>query len=171
MRKDLMAAGLVRKQNFHTSGTKGDPIELRNIAADDDPIRSEEVAVHAVEKQTVARKRSFTPLGTILLVRRAEAKVIGFGDMNAALAAPKTGPNQVVIVSEQTSEDAPCEGLVLKAGPKAGVTEGSTIVFDKYAGQEYKLNGETLLLMEEDRVKGTLDFEDGDDYVVPVCVA
>lgn len=163
MRKDILAAG-GRKMTI--AGGIGDSPLLQKIAEDEAngviPVEEPEITFTPSPRPTVRKK--FVPLGTILLVRQAQSEAIGFTSMEEALAAPKTG--DIAIVNENAKEDKPCEGTVLEAGPKASVAKGSTIVFDKYAGQEYVLNGETLLLMEEDRVKGTLETIQGDDYIV-----
>ena len=137
----------------------------------------------------VAPKRKlkkFTPAGRTILVRQSavENDEHRFTDQATALKAQVEG---VLLVEKEEDKkaDAPAEGIVLAVGPEAdNVQEGDEIVFGKYAGANFNLNGEWLLLMESKEVLGTLSTQDieteeevtyvaptGDDYVMPVAEA
>jgi chaperonin GroES len=68
------------------------------------------------------------------------------------------------IVIPDTAAEKPSQGQVVYAGPgktddsgkvvPMGVKKGDKILFGKYSGQEFKLNGEELLHMREDDIIG-----------------
>jgi chaperonin GroES len=68
------------------------------------------------------------------------------------------------IVIPDTAAEKPSQGQVVYAGPgktddsgkvvAMGVKKGDKILFGKYSGQEFKLNGEDLLHMREDDIIG-----------------
>jgi chaperonin GroES len=68
------------------------------------------------------------------------------------------------IVIPDTAAEKPSQGQVVYAGPgktddsgkvvPLGVKKGDKILFGKYSGQEFKLNGEDLLHMREDDIIG-----------------
>jgi chaperonin GroES len=68
------------------------------------------------------------------------------------------------IVIPDTAAEKPSQGQVVYAGPgktddsgnvvPMGVKKGDKILFGKYSGQEFKLNGEDLLHMREDDIIG-----------------
>ena len=139
MRRDTLAAG-ARKAQFTVGDAKAsDPIELKNVAPEE-----ERVDVVPEIVTPAAPRKIFRPLAGVLLVRRTEVTA-GNG----------------IIITETMEKEQPAEGTVLAAGPNdEGIHQGDYIVFGKYAGAEFRLNGETLLLMNADEVKGTLN-----DYV------
>jgi chaperonin GroES len=137
----------------------------------------------------VAPKRKlkkFTPAGRTILVRQSavEGDEHRFTDQAEALKS-KTDGVLLIEKEEDKKADAPAEGVVLAVGPDADtVKEGDEIVFGKYAGAAFNLNGEWLLLMESKEVLGTLSTQDieteeevtyeapkGDDYVMPIAEA
>lgn len=131
-RKDVLAAG-ARSATF--MGGIGENDVLRNVAKGKNAKRNKFVP-EAVAP--IARKK-FTPRGTTVLVRRTEIA------------------STSLLVTETMEKEQPAEGFVLEVGPEiASIAVGDNVVFGKYAGAEFKLNGETLLLMEADEIKGTL---------------
>jgi chaperonin GroES len=70
------------------------------------------------------------------------------------------------IVIPDTAAEKPSQGEVVAAGPgktddngkivAMGVKVGDKILFGKYSGQEFKLNGQDYLHMREDDVIGVL---------------
>ena len=61
-----------------------------------------------------------------------------------------------------TAKEKPCKGMVVAAGPGKGdekgnrvamaVKKGDTVLFNKYAGTEVKLDGEDHLVLREDDI-------------------
>ena len=142
-RKDLLAAGAL-KQTY--AGGVGEGDIFRNVA----PEGTRDETVPVVEQKEVTRK-TFRPLGSALLVRQTAAE-----DASS------------ILITETLEKEKPCEGLVLAIGKDlTTVVVGDTVVFGKYSGQEFKLNGELLLILELNEVKGiiedapTVEFADG----------
>jgi co-chaperonin GroES (HSP10) len=145
-RKDVLAAG-ARSATF--MGGSGENDIFRNVA----PEGSFDTNVPVVEPVKVVRKK-FIPTTGVLLVRRDEAR-------------SASG----ILVTETMEKEQPAEGIVLEVGPKVDIVVGSHVVFGKYAGAEFKLNGETLLLMEATEIKGTIVDEPEQTRVYPgVCI-
>ena len=135
-RKDLLAAGAL-KQTY--AGGVGEGDIFRNVA----PEGTRDETAPTVETKTVVVKR-FRPLGTQMLVRQ-------------------TPPEELssVLITDEIEKERPCEGTVLEIGKDlTTVAVGDTVVFGKYSGQEFKLNGEKLLILSVDEVKGVLYSED-----------
>lgn len=142
MRRDTLAAGARKAQFSAGSASANDPIELKNVAPEE-PV---DAAPVVPEPAPAAPKKIFRPLAGVLLVRRTESQ-IGNG----------------IIITEAMEKEQPAEGTVLAAGRNENdIHQGDYIVFGKYAGAEFRLNGETLLLMDADEVKGILE-----EYVEP----
>lgn len=143
MKKDILASGGHRAQFVVSSARPDAPVEVKNIMSAKDRRAAEAddralAAKLAAEAPETAPAKKFVPTKGVLLVRRHE---------------PMTVSRLVV---DTTEKERPSEGTVLEAFPGSDVTVGSHIVFGKYAGTEFKLNGETLLLMDETDVKGFL---------------
>jgi len=132
-RKDMLAAG-ARSATF--AGGIGENDVLRNVA----PEGSRDESVPAVEAAKIVRKK-FRPMTGVLLIRRQEIA------------------NTSVIITDTMEKEKPAEGIVLEAGKGVDIEIGSHVVFGKYAGAEFKLNGETLLLMDLTEIKGTIEDE------------
>jgi chaperonin GroES len=130
-RKDMLAAG-ARSATFMGGVGENDP--LRNVAKGKDAKRNTYVPE---AEQPIVRKK-FIPTSGVLLVRRSEVTT------------------KSVIITEAMEKEQPAEGVVLEVGPKVDIEVGSLVVFGKYSGAEFKLNGETLLLMETSDIKGTI---------------
>ena len=71
------------------------------------------------------------------------------------------------IVIPDTAAEKPSQGEVLYCGPgktddtgkliPMGVKPGNKVLFGKYSGQEFKMDGEDLLHMREDDIIGIVD--------------
>jgi chaperonin GroES len=155
-RRDALAQG-ARKATYAVSGDAKatGKIELKNISAEGRDKKADaalQAGLDAAKKDSGPRKR-FIPLGATILVRRKQAE----------------DPSGLLL-TENLEKEAPAEGTVLAVGPKSEVTVGDYVVFGKYAGAEFVLNKETLLLMESSEVKGTLVPETFSDDS-PICTS
>ena len=140
MRKDQLAAG-ARTAKFAVGGTAvpgaSDDI-FRNVA----PEGSRDTSEVKVEHAPVV-KQIFRPLGTTLLVRRKTVAEMS-----------------TIIIDEAMEKEQPSEGTIIAVGKKVlDVHPGEKVVFGKYAGSEFKLNGEILLIMDIEDIKGTVEAE------------
>lgn len=145
-RKDLLAAG-ARSAQFVGAGKADDKIVIRNVMSDEDAAvldkeQNELLAKIAETTKPVIRKK-FIPNKGVLLVRRIE------------VADP-----QGILLADSTEKEKPAEGIVLEVGKSAPYSIGDHLVFGKYSGTEFKLNGEILLLIEVGEIKGILVDED-----------
>jgi chaperonin GroES len=71
------------------------------------------------------------------------------------------------IIIPDTAKEKPQKGQIVAAGPgKAddngqvrplAVKPGDTVLFNKYAGSEIKIDGQEVLIMREDDILGILD--------------
>lgn len=90
------------------------------------------------------------PQGSNILVRRAAAESVTKGG----------------IMIPEANQKAPQEGTVLAVGEgkrtrdgvlvPLEVAFGDTVVFSKYGGTEIKVDGETLLILDENQILGVL---------------
>jgi chaperonin GroES len=160
MAKDQLARG-ARSASYGYAGRPDEAIELRNVSNEPRDVEGE-AAITAEAAATKAPLRKFTPAGHQILVRQAAVEGDGkrFTDQLSAL---KDKSSKVVIIEseEEKKADAPAEGTVLATGPGSEdydmtVSPGDYIVFGKYSGAAFKLNGEWLLLMGVNEVLGTL---------------
>lgn len=146
-RKDMLAAG-ARSATF--IGGVGETDYGRNLSSE-----PKDESLPVVEPIKIAHKK-FIPIAGTLLVRRAEA--------------PEA--SKLIDTSEMEKEQ-PSEGIVLAVGcdtKKSGIDVGAQVVFGKYAGTQFKLNGEVLLLMELADIKGFL-IDDEPALAMPgVCI-
>lgn len=131
MRKDVLAAG-AQKAAF--AGGIGENDIFRNVAPEGD----ESVEIVVPVAPPAAPRMKYIPVRDNLLVRRIE------------VAASS------VLITDTMEKEKPAEGIVLAAGIKSEYAVGTHIVFGKYCGTEFKLNGETLLLLTDDEVSGIL---------------
>lgn len=144
MRKDLLAAGQ-RSANF--AGGVGENDIFRNVmSAEDAAAADAETAEIAFEKQAVPRKK-FIPTEEIMLVRRTEA-VTSF------------------LTEGIVEKEKPAQGVVLERGKNVPFAIGDHLVFGKYSGTEFKINGEILILLKVDEVQGILVDETQHQYEV-----
>lgn len=138
-RKDMLAAG-ARSATF--VGGVGENDALRNASKEGrtpDPVFAPETA------KTYQR---FTPLADVLLIRQ-------------------TVVEKSKLVIDSVEQEKPAEGVIVAVGPDVPLQVRERVVFGKYAGAEFKLNDEVLLLMKLTDILGTLlTLPVGDDTVV-----
>jgi chaperonin GroES len=139
-RKDYLAAG-ARSARFAVGGAEVPGAEddiFRNVAPEGTRDESEIVVEHAPVK-----KQIFKPLGTTILVRRKTVEEMS-----------------TIVITENMDKEQPAEGTVVVVGKKVvDIAAGDHVVFGKYSGTEFKLNGETLLIMDIEDIKGTVEDE------------
>jgi co-chaperonin GroES (HSP10) len=131
-RKDVLAAG---QRSAQFVGGIGDGVDLHKV--------SNEPRVDFVPEPTpAARRKKFIPAGEVLLVKRAEAKL----------------GNGIIELAESVSKEQPAEGTIIDISRKHehAWQVGQYIAFGKYSGTLFMLNGEELLLLEADEVKGEI---------------
>lgn len=134
MAKDSLARG-ARSATF--AGGVGEGDIYRNLSKEErekDPVFA---------PQASAPHKRFRPLKGILLVRRVEADATSGS----------------IFIPDTVGKEVPAEGFVLGAGEDTPASYGQRIVFGKYAGTEFRLNGETLLLMRSEDVLGIIEDE------------
>ena len=145
MRKDVLAAG-GRKATFAAGQShRGDEVVINpGIVAPEGEtpeIKQEDV----LPSQPIVRKH-FRPLGDTILVRRVEVEVY-----KGLLLLPD---------SDTAQKERPAEGIVLEIGADVKTLAlGERVAFGKYAGQEFPINGEVLLIMSLSEVKGVIEDE------------
>ncbi len=70
------------------------------------------------------------------------------------------------IIIPETAKEKPIKGEVVAAGPgkyekgekvKMSVDKGDTVLFNKYAGTEIKIDGEDFLVMREDDILAIIE--------------
>jgi len=98
----------------------------------------------------IAEKTKLKPLGSRVVIKALEREEI-----------TKSG-----IVLPDTAKEKPQEGRVLAVGPgerdedgkriPVELKEGDRVLFQKYAGTEFKLDGEELLILSEKDVLATI---------------
>ncbi len=137
-KKDKLAAG---GHSMVIAGGIGDsPLieKLKKIEAGEiiPEERVDEVIV--VEKPQVA-KLKFIPKNGHLLVRRDEANAL----------------STTIIIADTIEKEQNNTGIVLESNV-VDITVGTRVVFGKYAGTEYRLNGELLLIMRHEDIQGLL---------------
>lgn len=133
-RKDLLAAG---QRSAKFAGGVGEGDIYRNLSKE----TREKDPVFAAPAP--APRKRFRPLKGVLLVRRVEADA----------------SSSTIFIPDTVSKEVPAEGFVLEAGDDTPVSYGDRIVFGKYAGTEFRLNDETLLLMRSEDVLGSIEAE------------
>jgi chaperonin GroES len=86
------------------------------------------------------------PIGENIVVKRLEAEEITVGGIVLPDAA-KEKPRQGRVLSVG-------DGRLLPGGARAAhqLSEGDRVLFDRYAGTEVRVNGDTLLIMKENEV-------------------
>ena len=99
----------------------------------------------------VAEKLKLKPLGARVVVKALEREEV-----------TKSG-----IVLPDTAKEKPQEGKILAVGPgdrdedgkriPVELKEGDRVLFQKYAGTEFKLEGEELLILSEKDILATLE--------------
>lgn len=92
----------------------------------------------------------FTPTGNYLLIEPIEL--------------PDTTPSGIIL--PESSKERPNQGKVISVGPgqisdkgdaiPVSVKENDTVLFQKYSGVEFKLEGKKYLIMRDTEILGTL---------------
>ncbi len=132
-RKDQLAAGAKTAKFIGGMG------EGENLKKTTDEARNDFVPVVFAAD----RRKRFIPAGKTLLVKRSEA-TLGHG---------------LIDIPDSAAKEQPLEGDVLEAGPEATWPKGVHVVFGKYSGTLFVLNGEEFLLLQNDEVLGTTEDE------------
>jgi chaperonin GroES len=89
----------------------------------------------------------------------ASTKLRPLGDRLVIKPTPREEMTKTGIVLPDTAKEKPQEGMVLAAGPGAvledgkrgamDVKEGDKVLYAKYAGTEFKVDGEELLIVSQ----------------------
>jgi chaperonin GroES len=142
MRKDQLAAG-ARTAKFAVGGTAipgADDNIFRNVMSKKDAAKLDKEVIAKVEHAPVIKKK-FRPLGNVILVRRITVEELSS-----------------ILITGSMEKEQPAIGTVVAIGPAVGTLhQGEAITFGKYAGTEFKLNGEILLLMSIEDVLGVIE--------------
>jgi len=87
------------------------------------------------------------------------AKIEPLGDRVVIKPTPKEEVSKVGIVLPDTAKEKPQEGKIIAVGPgrlteegnriAMEVKKGDKVLYSKYAGTEFKLDGEELIVMRE----------------------
>jgi chaperonin GroES len=91
------------------------------------------------------------PIGENIVVKRLEAEEVTAGGIVLPDAA-KEKPRQGRVLSVG-------DGRLLPGGTRAAhqLSEGDRVLFDRYAGTEVRVNGDTLLIMNESEVLAVVE--------------
>lgn len=92
------------------------------------------------------------------------AKIEPLGDRVVIKATPKEEVSKGGIVLPDTAKEKPQEGKIIAVGPgrlteegnriAMEVKKGDKVIYSKYAGTEFKLDGEELIIMREGDILG-----------------
>jgi len=87
------------------------------------------------------------------------AKIEPLGDRVVIKATPKEEVSKGGIVLPDTAKEKPQEGKIIAVGPgrlteegnriAMEVKKGDKVIYSKYAGTEFKLDGEEVIIMRE----------------------
>jgi chaperonin GroES len=87
------------------------------------------------------------------------AKIVPLGDRVVIKPTPKEEVSKGGIVLPDTAKEKPQEGKIIAVGPgrltedgnriAMEVKKGDNVLYSKYAGTEFKLDGEELIIMRE----------------------
>ena len=93
------------------------------------------------------------------MVTATSSKLRPLGDRVVVKPTPREEMTKTGIVLPDTAKEKPQEGSVLAAGPgriledgkreQMDVKEGDRVLYAKYAGTEFKLDGEELLIISQ----------------------
>jgi chaperonin GroES len=94
------------------------------------------------------------------------AKIEPLGDRVVIRPIPKEEVSKGGIVLPDTAKEKPQEGKIIAVGPgrltedgnriAMDVKKGDKVLYSKYAGTEFKLDGEELIVMREGDILGKL---------------
>lgn len=162
MRKDILAAG---GRKMVIAGGIGESPLLAKLAEQGD-VNVVEEAVHTFDPtpKIEVPRRKFNPNPGVYLIRQTEAKGYGFGSMEEALAS-SVDKTKVIAVQEETNKEQPAEGVIVERGVDTIHSVGTYVAFGKYAGTQFKLNGETLLFMRDEDIFGSITAETPDEPI------
>lgn len=168
-KKDVLAAG---GRKMILAGGIGESPLLERLKAIAEGGEVEEI-VHAFEQplKPFEPRRKFNPNPGVYLIRQTEAKGYGFANMEAAL---QSGVDTTKVIAVQEEKEQPAEGFILEAGKGTIHPVGTYVAFGKYAGTQFRLNGETLLFMRDEDIFGSLTDEEFETEIAltpGVCVA
>lgn len=92
------------------------------------------------------------------------AKIEPLGDRVVIKPIPKEEVSKGGIVLPDTAKEKPQEGKIIAVGPgrlteegnriAMDVKKGDKVIYSKYAGTEFKLDGEELIIMREGDILG-----------------
>lgn len=87
------------------------------------------------------------------------AKIVPLGDRVVIKPTPQEDVSKGGIVLPDTAKEKPQEGKIIAVGPgrlteegkriAMDVKKGDKVIYSKYAGTEFKLDGEELIIMRE----------------------
>lgn len=140
MKKDILASG---GKSAKFAGGMGENDIFRNVMSEEDAAAADAATAAMVIEKKELPKKVFRPRGATILVRRSAVE-----ELSPLLAGV-----------DSVAQEVPAEGVVIAVGNETNISVGDRIVFGKYAGTEFKLNGETLLIMDTDDVKGMIEDE------------
>jgi chaperonin GroES len=99
------------------------------------------------------------PTGGTALATATATKLRPLGDRVVIQPTPREEMTKSGIVLPDTAKEKPQEGKVISAGPgrltdegtrePMDVKEGDTVLYAKYAGTEFKIEGEELLIVSQ----------------------
>jgi chaperonin GroES len=108
----------------------------------------------AAEAKSVPAAKSTTNAGRTMPIAK---KLRPLGDHVVVQPAPGEETTKSGIVIPDTAQEKPREGLILAVGPgrvldngrreQMDLKEGDKVLYAKYAGTEFKLDGEDLLII------------------------
>ena len=155
-KKDVLAAG--GRKMVIAGGIGESPLleRLKTIAEGGEV--EEAVPVFEPTPKTVEPHRKFNPNPGVYLIRQTEAKGYGFSSVEEALQA-NLDKTKVALVQDETNKEQPAEGVIVEAGRGTLHQVGTYVAFGKYAGTQFKLNGETLLFMKDEDIFGSITDE------------
>ncbi len=156
-RKDVLAAG-GRKMVIAGGIGESPLLERLKTLAEGGEIE-EAVPTFDPTPKVVEPRRKFNPNPGVYLIRQTVAKGYGFSSVEEALQAD-VDKSKVTLVQEETNKEQPAEGVIVEAGRGTLHTVGTYVAFGKYAGTQFKLNGETLLFMKDEDIFGSITTEE-----------
>jgi chaperonin GroES len=100
-------------------------------------------------------------------VSRTAAGLKPLGDRLVVRPTPREEMTKSGIVLPDTAKERPQEGTILAVGPgrtlddgsreSMEVSEGQTVLFQKYAGTEFKLDEEELLILSQKDILAVIE--------------
>ena len=100
-------------------------------------------------------------------VSRTAAGLKPLGDRLVVRPTPRDEMTKSGIVLPDTAKERPQEGTILAVGPgrtlddgsreSMEVSEGQTVLFQKYAGTEFKLDDEELLILSQKDILAVIE--------------